>query len=119
PECVRQVEKTYPIGPLSGYLTEEFPEGEFNAIDMRKAYTKCLMEIDEVPVFGYFDRYQKYDNHHIEDYTMYIVEVHERIVFQSVFSRCYGFKLKEAKIQYKVHYFRRPSKIVSVGYKQA
>lgn len=48
---------------------------EFNAIDTAKAYTHCLRMINTVPVFGYFDRYQTYDNHGIEDHTLYCVEV--------------------------------------------
>jgi hypothetical protein len=92
---------------------------------MVKAYTHNLMQIDEVPVFGYFDQYQKYDNHTIEDLTQYIVHcicqtVANTILFPVEYSRCYGLKLKIAaqhQIQYEILAFQRPFRTEKVNYK--
>ena len=76
-DSVLEIENKYPMGPISGYVTEKYHENAtYNAIDINKAYTDCLSQINHVPVFGYFDEYKPYDNHAIENYTMYLVEVH-------------------------------------------
>ena len=76
-DTVLEIENKYPMGPIAGYLTDKYHENQiYNAIDINKAYTDCLMKICNVPVFGYFDEYKPYDNHPIENYTMYLVEVH-------------------------------------------
>ena len=54
---------------------------------------------------------------------MYCVEAESKnvgttILFPAKFSRCYGFKLKEAA-KYQIHYFRRPSKIMKVTFREA
>ena len=72
PKSVLDVEDKYPMGPTSGYLTKKFDEDvAYNAIDTVRAYTDCLCKIDTVPVYGYFDIYTAYDNHDIEDFTIY------------------------------------------------
>ena len=123
---VLDIEEKYPIGPLSGYLTEKYDEHQtFNALDMVKAYPSCLQEIDTVPVFGYFDEYVPYDNHKIEQLTMYCVESHaknisEAIIFPTTFYRCYGIRLLKAKsvqINFTVHYFRRACNIEPVNFR--
>jgi len=54
------------MGPLTGYLSDKFNEEEtFNALDFVKAYPSCLQAIVTVPEFGYFDVYEKYDNHEV------------------------------------------------------
>lgn len=125
-DSVIEIEDKYPIGPMTGY-TNHYSEKTFNAIDMVKAYTDNLMQINEVPIFGYFDMYVKYDNHEIENLTMYIVECKasntaEIILFPYLYNRCYGKKLKVAQkitINFKIIYFRRPHRIENVEYKAA
>lgn len=120
-------EEKYPIIPLSGYTTETYRDRSYNAIDFNKAYTSCMMNINNVPVFGYFDNYMVYDAHEIEDMSVYCVEVKSNdiqttILFQQVYSRCYGFLLKEARkhgVEFKINSFRRPSNIETVEYKKA
>lgn len=126
-ESVLDVEDAYPMGPTSGYLTKKFNEDKtYNAIDMVKAYTHCLRGIDAVPVFGYFDIYLPYDNHVLEDLTMYCVEVNAKdiascLLFPCVHSRCFGFEVKfarEQNIDVAVKCFRRPSRLEQVNYQQ-
>ena len=62
--------------PCAGYFTKFCPKEELNSLDVRKAYTSCMEKITQIPVFGYFDYYKKYDGHEIEDYTMYVVRVY-------------------------------------------
>lgn len=127
-DSVLDVEEKYPMGPLTGYLTKKFRENKtYNAIDTVKAYSSCLQMINHVPVFGYFDIYKKYDNHEIEDYTMYCVEVNASdirtsILFPEIYSRCFGFHIKFAQanqIDVGIHHFRRPYKLEPVNYKSA
>jgi 5-methylcytosine-specific restriction endonuclease McrA len=120
-EDVIVTELEYVIGPLSGYFGNVFDKSyNLMGVDMRKAYTSCLKSINKVPVFGYFDRYQVYDNHEIEDLTMYIIEHIAKddktiILSRETTSRMFGFKLKSL-IDYKIIYFRRPSNINEVDY---
>lgn len=124
---VLDIEEKYQIVPLSGYTTDKFINKEFNAVDMVKAYTDCLQNINNVPIFGYFDEYLNYDGHDIEDYNMYCVEVisnniKTNILFPNIYSRCYGFLLKKAteqNINYKIHLYRKPCNIENVNYKKA
>jgi len=126
PEAVHSIDLEYPMGPTTGYLTKKFNDEEtFNAIDVNKAYTHCLKNINYVPVFSYFDRYQTYDNHAIEDLTLYCVEVDATdfattILFPLDHTRCFGYQLKYAQtnhILFQIKYFRRPSNIEQVNFK--
>jgi len=122
---VLEIENKYPLGPTSGYLTDKYDERAiYNAIDTNKAYPDCLRKIPIVPVFGYFDEYKEYDNHIIEPYTMYLVEVQnveasKAILFPTVYHRCFGFKLLHCTdINYKIHAFRRPSDLEEVDFQE-
>src|SRR4051794_11484957 len=83
------------------------------------------MEITEIPVFGYFDCYMDYDQHPIEDLTMYIVEITDTkkitqamcLLFPSLRTRMYGFLLKNINLPYHIHYYRRPNNFKKVDYK--
>ena len=41
----------------------------YNDIDLNKAYTSNLYDMDMIPVFTRFDLFLNYDGHKIEDYT--------------------------------------------------
>ena len=133
PESVRKIDTEYQMGPTSGYFTKKMniesetqAKDEFNAIDTAKAYTHCLRLINMVPVFGYFDRYETYDNHDIEDLTLYCVEVNATnfattLLFPCDHTRCFGYLLKFAKtlnIDFIIKYFRRPCRIEHVNYQE-
>ena len=80
--------------------------------------------MDKVPVFHYFDVYKNYNNEPIEDYTYYVIEILEeteqsKILFESKFARTYGFVLNNSIEKYKIHYYRKPLKIVNVNFKNA
>ena len=72
------------------------------------------------------DIYQPYDDHAIEDLSVYCVEVHaknqaEAILFPTIHSRCFGARIKFArfhKITITIHHFRRPYHIEDVNYKK-
>src|ERR1700722_17018789 len=63
---------------MSGYFTDRFIDKDYNAVDTVKAYTHCMQQIDAVPVFGYFDVYEPYDGHPIEDLTMYCIRADDK-----------------------------------------
>jgi len=85
-------------------------------IDSRKAYTSDFMNIEYFPVFNYFDIWQEYDNHKIEDYAQYIVKVDPQsanpILFSGTHSRCYGYKLNRINEKFTVMYYKKPSNLV-------
>lgn len=120
---VMEIEDHYTIKPILGYFDNYEPK-PFNTIDENKAYTECLSQIKEVPLFNYFDIYKTYTNEAIEDLTYYIIEVLEKskravILFGSKFSRTYGYILKQTNIKYRVLYYRTPLAIEEVNFKNA
>ena len=116
-EYVRNIEHIYQIGPLSGHFENCDVSLSYNTIDINKAYSSNLKDIQYVPVFNVFDIFLKYDGHKIEDYTQYIIrcddnDVGTSILFRKKYSRCYGYKLNRiSDINFTVLYYRRPSKL--------
>ena len=112
------------MSPLSGYFDYCNTDMTYNAIDLNKAYTSNLIDIQCFPVFSVFDVFLPYDGHPIEDYTQYIIQCWDdnnesAILFKKTFSRCYGYKLNRIMdMNYTVVYFRRPSKLVNARSKQ-
>lgn len=126
PDQVLDIEEKYPMGPLTGYFTKKFEDEKvWNGIDGIRAYTHELQQIENAPVFGYFDIYQPYDNHKIEDLTWYCVETEvtdfaSSFLFPTTSCRCIGFCLKLAqfnKIPFTIKSFRRPYHIEHVNFK--
>ena len=130
PEHVLNVDNYYPMAPSSGYLTKKF-EDEYilNAIDMNKAYTSCLQNITQIPIFGYFDVYEPYiENDPINPYYMYVVEhiitkstfhISHTLIFDKLHDRVYGMVLLDAqnkKIQFQIKYVRKYSKLETVDF---
>ena len=109
------IENLLLMGPKSGYFTEHVSQ-PLMGIDSRKAYTSDFMSIEYFPVFNYFDIWQEYDNHKIEDYTQYIVKVDPQfanpILFSGTYSRCYGYKLNRINEKFTVMYYKKPSNLV-------
>jgi hypothetical protein len=123
---VLEIEQYYKISPHCDRYIEDIVE--CNGLDRKKAYPSSIREIKQVPVFSYFDVYKKYDNHDIEDLTLYIVEnysLHDMdtvLLMPEKYCRLYGFALKKLKrgifgVPYNVLHYRRPSKIVDVHYR--
>ena len=133
PADVLEIEERYKISPQGGYFTDEYPNYEIiNAIDMVKAYSTCLRDIENVPVFGYFNRYRQYINgEKIDPLKMYIVDSGNEkhlenrdnvILFHKRVDRVYGYVLEEAtkyNISYNIIYVRDYERIEPVEYKKA
>jgi hypothetical protein len=116
---VLEVENAYPVMASIGCYDKPIRK-LFSTIDENKAYTECARKICKVPKFQYFDVYRPYDNSEIKMYSEYVIELLEEndalaTIFNSKFSRVYGFLLKFIKFNYKIHYFREPYEIVEVG----
>eukprot|EP00732_Lithocolla_globosa_P000632 Lithocolla_globosa_v1_NODE_224_length_5048_cov_4.479976.p3 type:complete len:263 gc:universal NODE_224_length_5048_cov_4.479976:3225-4013(+) len=56
-----KIEQYYETVRCAGHVTQKNYNRVFNAIDINKAYSSCVKQITKIPVFGYFDRYTKYD----------------------------------------------------------
>ena len=117
--------------PINGHFPNVNFEYKYNAIDINKCYTSILKNINKIPKFDYFDIYKDYDNHEIEEFNEYIIEINEEqpylmdknilcIICPEKYTRLYGIKLNiinELNIKYKIIYYRRPSNIEEVNYK--
>ena len=119
-ESVLEIENEYKIIPISGHIinTNDCVKG----LDIRKAYSASLSNINMIPIFSYFDVYKKYNNEPIENYNYYIIEVNDKsdratILFNQKYSRVYGFLLNNINIEYKILYYRKPFKLEEVDFK--
>ena len=118
-----EVEKKYPMRPCIGKFIRGETNKLFDGVDARKAYTSDFIDIKYFPIYSYFDIWQPYDNHKIEDYCQYIVcntdkSPQSKILFPSDYSRVTGYKLNRITIDYQVLFFKRPSRLIDVNTKQ-
>lgn len=134
PPDVLKIENFYQMGPSSGYFAsknerknEEILDTLYTAVDMSKAYSSRLREINCIPIFGYFDHYQKYNPEEpINPYFMYIVKtkiscISDTLMFDKLHDRVYGFHLLDAqkkKIEFEIKYVRKYSRLETVNYRQ-
>lgn len=111
-------EQHFTISPVTrSFVGSGRGKERFSAIDISKAYTQCLKEMDYFPVFNEFDIWQDYDGHPLEDYTQYFVkvkrEVMDGVFFRQKRCRVYGFHLKQMPTHafpyIPVLFFKRPS----------
>ena len=118
-EQVRTIEDAYRNAPLSGYFKNHYNLLHHTAADRNKSYPSLLKEIKYIPVFNESDNYEVYDNHVIEDYTKYIIEVmpignvvlpfgdeniESSIIFDEKISMVYGYVLNRITgFKYKVN----------------
>ena len=112
-----EIEKHTMISPIC--CTFRLPaEREMVALDINKAYTSNLMDMEKFPCFNAFDKYQVYDDHEIEDYTMYYIRALKSndataILFGSTYSRAYGYKLNRIDRKlFEILSFKRPSNLL-------
>lgn len=109
------INDNYKIKPRQCNFINNILVGNIIGIDDVRAYTSILKNIERVPVFDTFDRYEQYDGHEIEDYTYYIVKgSNDFIAFETEYTRMYGFLLKQCKYE-KVIYYLRPSKFAKIN----
>ena len=88
-------------------------------IDVRKAYTHTLTQMNEVPVFNEFDRFKPYDGELIQPYSLYIVKAHASyLFFQKTYSLCFGMFLQRFLGEVEVLAFKKPSFVKPVNYKK-
>ena len=89
-------------------------------LDMSKAYTNSVMQITHVPIFNYHDRPYNYDNHPIEDLTMYLLEFNslDNFVYRQ-YHLAFGVNVKKFQPQIKlIHQFVRPSRIAECNFQE-
>lgn len=120
-ESVQLINNTYPIRPLLGHFEGASLSKLYDTTDENKAYTECVMNIKQIPVFHYFDVYKKYENQPIEDESYYMIEVLENtekamILFDGKFSRTKGFILKNTDVKHRVLSYMNPLKIEDVNF---
>jgi len=120
---VSEVENHYTINPIMGYF-DNYSSSPQNTIDENRAYTECLMSIQNIPIFNYFDVYRPYNNETIEDLAYYIIEVLDNdsrtsILFNDKYSRVFGYVLKQIKINYKILYVRTPLNVEEVNFENS
>ncbi|MGO9387557.1 MAG: hypothetical protein ACLPWD_05840 [Methanobacterium sp.] len=97
-----------PYGKLSNFNRDKVIE-----LDLKKAYTSCLLDIDYIPIFNNFCQPLKYDNHSIEDLTLYLIKICEfSIIFNLEYTLIYGFNLKKINIKHNIIEYTRPSSII-------
>ena len=113
-----EIANKYKMIPMTGKFYEKTElKREYYGLDANLAYTSDFCDIEYYPVFNYFDIFQKYDGHKIEDYTQYIVKCEsyakeDVILFPNVYNRCWGLKLNKIfDVEYEILAFCRPSKL--------
>jgi len=103
-QSVIDLEDTYKINAISGHLYNT--QNSVCGLDIRKAYSSFLSNINVIPIFSYFDVYRKYNNEPIENYTYYIIEIlncenaKSTLIFNEKFTRIYGFCIKSNRRRY-------------------
>ena len=119
-----ETEKDTMIRPICCTFQDcEYDNNEMVALDINKAYTSNLMDMDRFPCFNAFDRYQDYDNHTIEDYTMYYIRSTRNdnstaVLFGARYSRAYGYKLNRIdRTLFEILSFKRPSNLIDTNSK--
>ena len=116
-EDAYKFERLQPIGPITRSFVAGRERERFCGIDVAKAYTSCLFEMTQFPVFNEFDTWREYDGHSIEDYTQYFVSVRPEtidcIFFTQKRCRVFGYHLKRMPIDpfpyIAVLFYKRPS----------
>jgi hypothetical protein len=104
-------EGTY-IKDSNGMMIYEKKETKFLKMDINKCYTSILKDLEYIPIVNSFDEFIVYDNHEIEDYTLYYVcKTDDEINYLSKrYELTYGINLKTIRY-YKIISFLRMSKL--------
>ena len=121
------IENYYMCRPARGRFTRRESNYLFNAVDINKAYSTCLREIQVVPVFGYFDNYVVYDGSAIKPHSKYIVssnvsDASHALLFDRTTIKCFGFVLQYAQklgIPFCIRFMKHPSKLVPAAFAKA
>ena len=108
----------------SGYMNNiGSMKGRHVEIDRRKAYAKSAMEITKIPVFSKFDIWKKYDYatndfNKTSSLTLYYVKSKGvNMFFNKTYNLIYGKFLKYYADVVEIIYYKSPSNIRTVNYK--
>jgi len=103
----------------SGQLKQFGPKTKLTEIDVSKAYTNALQQIEKIPIFNEFDIFLDYDQHELEDLTLYVAKtINGNLFLNKKFNLVYGSVLKQLKADdYEITQYKRPSKVKDVDYK--
>jgi hypothetical protein len=119
---VIEIDNIYKINNVCGYF-DDYDTKPYDGLDENKAYTQCLMNIKQIPIFNYFDVYKVYNNEPIEDLSQYIIEVlsytpRTAIIFSQKYTKTFGYVLKQVDIKFKILYVRKPLNIEDVDFEK-
>lgn len=82
------------------------------SFDFGKYYPYCLMNVPEIPKFTLFDNFVDYDNHQIEDMTIYFIYSQRLNIYCDYnFNLVYGYNLKKYKkynLKFTIKAYLRP-----------
>lgn len=80
-------------GPVVGKF-QKVPDVDLIEFDVKRAYTNHMREINQIPIFGKYDDFVKYDGHEIESLTRYIVRARiDKVMITKDYETMYGFSL--------------------------
>lgn len=107
--------KEYPRAQLHRRFGESPVESE--TVDIVRAYTKNLLEIDNIPVFNELDDFSPYDGE-IEDDNFYIIQnqgsdIETWFIANREWNMISGYVLRESGLSdsVKIHYQLKPSRL--------
>ena len=91
--------------PLVIRLQEK--QSNISYIDISKAYSFMLSKINTVPIFSLFNYPKTYDNHEINDFYIYLIEIIDdnNFIFSDKYTIIYGYNLKQINIEYNIIQF--------------
>ena len=109
---VQELLKSCGIGGLIGSFSYT-DNTDCIEIDYNKYYTSILRDIKKIPVVNSFDNFKDYDNHTIQDYSLYYVEKKDNTINYPInhYSLCYGFNIKDITDSLNIIAYLQPSKI--------
>lgn len=118
------VMNAYNIGPTV-CRTQENCNVVVDGLDVNSCYPHILTDhVKRVPVFRYYNVFEKYTGEEIDDYNYYIVKTNnltleELVLLPYLYSRCYGLILKHLdKSKYEILYVQHYDHLVETSYKK-
>ena len=113
---IQYLERYKTIVP-SGFLQQCC--GECSEIDISKAFTSALANINQIPIFNEFDIWKRYDSYPIKELSLYIVKVNKiNLFFNKRYSLVYGKYLKNFLEDVDILLYTEPSMIKDVDYSE-
>ena len=83
-------------------------------IDICKAFTHALTQINNIPIFNEFDIFKTYNGETIEPLTLYLIKIEkETLMFNKRFNLCFGMFLQDVD-KIDIIYYKKPSLILDI-----